>query len=275
MSFLNDHVKARLEIKSAMSESRVLSYLEAAPRIGDTVISTVTVAVLTAAIGFFLVWEAVWQPHHLLASLISFGILASIINRLWAMHQAGTRFGEANQATLLRTGLVCLIGSTLLAGGQAPEISWYLVGLIAVALALDAVDGYLARRLQLSSAFGARFDMEIDALLLLILSLLVWQTGQAGPWVLLIGLMRYAFVAASWFLPALQGPLGPSWRRKSVCALQGIALFACLLPPLDQTKATAIAALALVALAVSFGLDIKALLLREAPFAKTNHTTAS
>jgi len=259
-----------------MLDSRVLSFREVAPRVGDIAISSVTVAVLMMVIGWFLVWQAVWQTHHLLAGMISFGIVASIVNFHWVVHQPSARFGEANQATLLRSGLVCLIGSTLIAGGQEPEIiNWYLAGMIAVALILDAVDGFLARRLQLSSAFGARFDMEIDALLLLILSLLVWQTGQAGAWVLTIGLMRYAFVGASWFFPSLDGPLDPSWRRKFVCALQGIALFACLLPPLDQTKASVIAALALVALTISFGLDIKALLLREAPFATTNNGRTS
>ena len=275
MSLLYVKVKTGLEITNVMSESRALSYLEVAPRIGDTVLSSVTVAILTAGIGWLLVWDAGWQLHHLLASIISFVALAGIINFLWAQHQSGSRFGEANQATLLRAGLVCLIGSALLAEGHPPLISWHLVSLIAIALALDAVDGYLARRFQLSSAFGARFDMEIDALLLLILSLLVWQTEQAGAWVLAIGLMRYAFVAASWIYPSLNAPLSPSWRRKCVCALQGIALFACLLPPLDQTKASVIAAFALAALAVSFGLDIRALLRREAPLATTNNIKAS
>ncbi|MDH3662116.1 MAG: CDP-alcohol phosphatidyltransferase family protein, partial [Alphaproteobacteria bacterium] len=130
----------------------------------------------------------------------------------------------------------------------------------AVALALDAVDGFLARRLKLASTFGARFDMEVDALLLLILSVLVWRTGQAGAWVLAIGLMRYAFVAASWTCARLAAPLRPSFRRKTVCALQGIALLACLLPPLDQTKGAVIALVALIALVISFGLDIRALL---------------
>ena len=44
------------------------------------------------------------------------------------------RFGLANQVTLLRSGLVCLVGGALLASGQAPSMSWSLAGLIAVAL---------------------------------------------------------------------------------------------------------------------------------------------
>lgn len=222
--------------------------------------SSVTVAGVTAAIGWYLVIEAVWQTHHLIASVISFFVLATLVNYLWIAKREASRFGEANQATLLRSGLVCLIGSALLASGQTPEIGWHMAGLIALALALDGVDGYLARRLNLASDFGARFDMEIDALLLMILSALVWQTGQAGVWVLLIGLMRYLFVAASWVFPRLGAPLQTSFRRKTICALQGIALLACLLPPLDQTEASAIAFIALSSLILSFGVDIRTLL---------------
>ncbi|MGI9435026.1 MAG: CDP-alcohol phosphatidyltransferase family protein [Geminicoccaceae bacterium] len=258
-----------------MSESRVLPYQEVAPRIAGTLAGSIAVALVTAAIGWLLVRETIWQTHHLLASLVSFMILAGIVNFFWALEENAGRFGEANQATLLRSGLVCLIGSTLLASGAAPYVGWPLIGLIAVALALDAVDGFLARRFNVSSAFGARFDMEIDALLLLILSLLVWRTGQAGIWVLAIGLMRYAFVAAGWFQPFLNGPLGRSWRRKSICALQGIALLACLLPPLDQTKAMIIAAGALTCLVVSFALDIRMLHRGRSSFGGINGTVTS
>jgi phosphatidylglycerophosphate synthase len=244
-----------------MSQTKVFPRHEFLPDTGGTLASSLTVAVLTGAIGWFLIQQSVWQTHHLMAAMTGFVILASIVNFLWISKENGGRFGEANQATLLRTGLVCLIGSTLLASGHGADTNWYLISLIAVALMLDAVDGFLARQLKLCSAFGARFDMEIDALLLLILSLLVWQTGQAGIWVLAIGLMRYVFVAASWIWPKLCGPLRPSLRRKTICALQGIALMSCLLPPLAQTEATVIAAAALVTLTLSFGIDIKALLM--------------
>ena len=61
---------------------------------------------------------------------------------------------------------------------------------------LDGVDGWLARRHRIASAFGARFDMEIDALLILALSVLAWRHEKAGAWVVASGLLRYAFVAA-------------------------------------------------------------------------------
>ena len=70
-------------------------------------------------------------------------------------------------------------------------------------LVLDAVDGYVARRTATVSAFGARFDMETDAFLILVLSACV--AGQWGWWVLVLGLARYLFVAAGWALPWLRG----------------------------------------------------------------------
>ncbi len=258
-----------------MSDSRALAYLDTAPRLGDTFTSSVTVAFITAVIGAYLVWDAVWQPHHLLTSLVGFALLAGLINFHWAVKKTGQRFGEANQATLFRAGLVCLISSTLIAGGDPPAITWHLQVLIALALALDAVDGFIARRFKLCSAFGARFDMEIDALLLMVLSLLVWQSGQTGIWVLGIGLMRYIFVAASWIYPALKAPLAPSFRRKCVCALQGIALFTCLLPPLDQSEAVVVAALALVGLTGSFAIDIRTLLQSETALVHANNNKTS
>ena len=42
--------------------------------------------------------------------------------------------------------------------------------LASVALILDGVDGKVARRTRNASAFGARFDMEVDAFLILVFS---------------------------------------------------------------------------------------------------------
>src|SRR5207344_2274781 len=97
-------------------------------------------------------------------------------------------------------------------------------GLALAATALDGVDGWLARRTRMASAFGARFDMETDVFLVLALSVLAWQYGKAGAWVLLCGLMRYFFVAAGRLWPWLQGPLAPSFRGKTICVVQFVGL---------------------------------------------------
>ena len=67
----------------------------------------------------------------------------------------------------------------------------------------------------MSSAFGARFDMEVDALLILALSVLAWHHGEAGAWVLLSGLIRYGFLAAGWTWSWMQRALPPSRRRQA------------------------------------------------------------
>ncbi len=120
---------------------------------------------------------------------------------------------------------------------------------------LDGLDGWVARRTGTETPFGARYDMEIDAFLMLVLSTLVWLADRAGVWVLLIGGMRYLFVAAGRVVPSLRGPLFPSLRRKVVCVIQGVALLVCLGPVIPGGVAVAAAAIALALLSWSFGVD--------------------
>ena len=94
-----------------------------------------------------------------------------------------------------------------------------LVSLAAVALALDAVDGWVARRTRTTGLLGARFDAEADAFLILILS--VYVARSAGAWVLAIGAARYVFLAAGWLLPWMRAQLPPRHWRKVVGATQG------------------------------------------------------
>nr|WP_235614634.1 CDP-alcohol phosphatidyltransferase family protein [Streptomyces ambofaciens] len=163
-------------------------------------------------------------------------------------------FGPANRVTLGRATLVG--GVTALVADSfrsAPPVS-LLVGLTAVALLLDGVDGRVARRTGTCSPLGARFDMEVDAFLILVLS--VYVAMDLGPWVLLIGGMRYVFVAAARVWPWLTAPLPPSTARKTVAALQGVLLLlggADLLPgPVNA----GVVMLALGLLVWSFGRDV-------------------
>ena len=133
-----------------------------------------------------------------------------------------------------------------------------------VAASLDALDGWLARRTGMSSTFGARFDMETDALFILVLSLWAWRLGKAGPWVILAGLLRYAFVLATLLLPALRGNLPPSFRRKTIAAVQMVALLVVIVPFVSASNSAPIAAVALLTLVVSFAMDIGWLLRRPA-----------
>ena len=165
------------------------------------------------------------------------------------------RFGAANRVTLLRGTLVLLV-----AGGLALEdsatLAWGAVALATLAASLDLLDGALARRQGLASRYGARFDMETDALLILVLALLAWRWQRADAWVLASGMMRYAFVLAARPWPWLGGDLAPSRRRQAICVVQVVALVAVLAPWWPAGVAPALAALALGLLCYSFGVDV-------------------
>jgi phosphatidylglycerophosphate synthase len=170
-------------------------------------------------------------------------------------------FGVANWVTAARAAYaVCLLGYSLwaIAVGHrpGPTIRWFWVVGALGALALDGVDGLLARRLGQTSAFGARFDMETDAATVFGLSFLVWLCDQAGPWVLAIGLMRYIFVAGSWVFPALAATLPPKKRRQAICVVQVAVLILAVVPDLSPDMARWLCLGALAVLVYSFAVDV-------------------
>jgi phosphatidylglycerophosphate synthase len=164
-------------------------------------------------------------------------------------------FGAANTVTLVRAVLVALL-TALLGVTASAVLGWLLVGLGLVAALLDGIDGALARSRGERSAFGARFDMETDALLILVLAALAWQHGKAGVWILAAGLLRYLFVAAAYAAPWLGAALPPSRRRQAVCVVQVATLIGALLPLVVPPWSAALALVGLVALVWSFGVDV-------------------
>jgi phosphatidylglycerophosphate synthase len=165
-----------------------------------------------------------------------------------------TRLGPADRVTLTRVVLTCAVAALAATSYVEPVPSAALVVLAVVALALDAVDGRVARRTGTVSTFGARFDGEADAFLILVLS--VYVADVAGAWVLAIGAARYAFLAAGWVLPYLRGPLPPRYWRKVVAAAQGIALTIAASGVLPASWASELLVLAVALLAESFGRDV-------------------
>lgn len=208
----------------------------------------------------FLVWLAV---HLLLPGqlprmvwLPSFAALCAFVALTVAMlarHYPHPAFGWCNAVTMLRGSLALTLLTPLLAGTAA---GWTVAGIAGVALALDGVDGHLARRHERVSDFGARFDMEVDSVLALLLAVHAAVEGHGGPVVLFLGGARYAFVAASAVLPFLAAPLSPRAGRKTVCVLQLGTLIVLQLPLLGPGISLVLACAVSAALALSFALDI-------------------
>ena len=190
-----------------------------------------------------------------LTAIAVFVVLMAAVIRVAGDEHPYPRFGPANYVTTIRATLVALVAG-LIGYPATPWVLWSVIGLTGVMGALDGLDGWLARRTRMVSAFGARFDMETDAVLILVLSVLVWQHEKAGAWVLLCGLMRYGFIAAGSLLPWLARPLRSTWRGKAVAVGQLVGLSVALAPVIPAPPSAIAAASALTALGWSFAVDI-------------------
>lgn len=191
------------------------------------------------------------------------GLLASlVVNAALARgvrHRDGDALalGPANRVTLARAVLVCAVAAFVADRHGAASATEAIVVTSTVALSLDPVDGWVARRTGTVSALGARFDMEVDAFLILVLSSHV--AAQMGWWVLGLGVWRYARWAAAGWAPWLQHHVASRRWRKAVAAAQGVVLVAVSAGALPGTLAVVTLAAALALLTVSFGTEIASL----------------
>jgi hypothetical protein len=174
-------------------------------------------------------------------------------------HFGVDRLTPADWVTLARATLATAVAALVADSFVHPVPVRTLVSLAAAALVLDAIDGWVARRTAIGS-LGARFDAEVDAFLILVLS--VYVARSVGAWVLLIGAARYAFLAVGWLLPWMRAPLPPRYWRKFVAATQGIVLTIAAANVLPSAVNRAGLVCALILLAESFGRDIWWLRLR-------------
>ena len=196
---------------------------------------------LTATVGL--------GPLAWLSGLACWVALVSVVAR------AGpTALGPADLVTLLRAVLACALAALVADSFLDQPVVGVLVGLAVLALLTDLVDGRVARRTGTVSPFGARFDGEVDAFLMLVLS--VYVADAVHGWVLAIGLARYVFAAAGWVLPWMRAQLPPRYWRKVVTAVQGIVLTMATAAVLPAWLTTTTLVVALALLAESFGRDV-------------------
>lgn len=199
------------------------------------------------------------------------GTPASLVGPLGYLLAAGLvasrwpyrRLGAANGVTLARVVAASWVAAVLPlapAGAWSPALTVLVVAAGTTAAVLDGLDGHVARSRALVSGFGARFDVEADAAMAVVLCLAVVLLDVAGWWVLAIAGIRYVYVAAAWAVPWLRAPLRPSRTRKVIGTAQAVALLvalaASLLPGLPTGTAGAVLAVALGTLCWSFARDI-------------------
>jgi phosphatidylglycerophosphate synthase len=187
------------------------------------------------------------------------GTLPAALAAVAVRRRRPPRTTPADRVTLARVVLCCGCAAVtvLVLAGAVPARTWWLLALTVPTLLLDAADGYVARRTGSVTPSGARLDMQVDAGMLLVLSLAA--APAVGSWVLLVGSMRYVFVLISRLRLAWRAPLPYSGFRRVVAGIQGAMLAGAIAPvvPLDVAVPGVAAALAL--LLVSFGRDVATL----------------
>jgi phosphatidylglycerophosphate synthase len=188
---------------------------------------------------------------------------AFLVWRLRAMLPAGV-LALATRITIVRGGIAAWLAGLVVAPTVVQRNAWLVVGIALVELALDGIDGIVARRRNEVSEFGGVLDGETDALVVLALGGLAFRAaGDALLWpALAIGVTRYVFLLAVAAWPRLRGRVPSSWQAKVICDVQIAVLLGCL-APLGPTVAAWHASIAWGAFALllySFGRDVRYLL---------------
>ena len=221
--------------------------------IKDLVVGCLPLAAVTVSTQLFL---GLPQTPYSLGNFALYLLLCAVLVITLPNNLPTPGLGLPNRITLLRSILVISVSTVAMSSSVLLERTlWWVIGISSIALILDGVDGRVARRSDTATSYGARFDMELDAFLMLVLSVLIWRNGIIGAWILLIGTARYIFMGAGWLWPALARELPDSKRRKCICVVQGVVLLVCLGPVIPVTVSTAAASTALVLLTASFGAD--------------------
>ena len=131
-----------------------------------------------------------------------------------------------NLLTALRIALIPVFAGVFFISGWGPQVS---AALFAIASITDWVDGYLARRLGQSSAFGAFLDPVADKLLVCVaLVLLVSQDGElwlVAPACVIIGREIAISALREWLASTRdRARLAVSWLGKCKTLLQLVSL---------------------------------------------------
>ena len=204
------------------------------------------------------------------ASLIVIVILILLgrnlgLNRRGKDEPLNPSLGAASWVTLARGGLIALLAGFWLQPWPGHEhqgrcLAW-LPGIIYIAAVLaDALDGWVARQTGNQTLLGEYLDTRVDALGILVASLVAVDYGQLPLFYVSAGLAWYLMRLAVWLRKKSGRPCGEVKPRKSarfMAGLQMAFLGIVLLPLLDPPITNVAAVLILVPFLAGFLFDWK------------------
>lgn len=205
-----------------------------------------------------------WLPRVLLATLVA--VLAWVFTwpRLVQNHPPGApariwpTLGAANLLTLVRTGLLAMLASLLPPLAPGGLWHWGPIALWSAAVALDGLDGHVARRRGRASHLGAALDMEADGLGVLIAAGVGVVSLELPSWFLAVAFLRPAFALGIWWRQRRGQPLSAwpaSATRRHIAGLQMAGLGMALWPGVDGTLVLVMAVGLTALLLCSFARD--------------------
>ncbi|RJT07200.1 CDP-alcohol phosphatidyltransferase family protein [Halococcus sp. IIIV-5B] len=206
------------------------------------------------AVAGWVVLSEWWQPIHGIQWLGLTGFVLTY--ELWLLwrhigrnrrsntDQLFESLGAGTAATLLRgIAIAAVAGFILIPQPTGPE-AWLPAGIYGLAVALDWVDGRLARWSGQPTLLGAKLDREFDGLGLLVAGLLGYAYGVLPVWYLAVGFARPLFVVGTWLHRHRGGTIGSlpeSGHRRQLAGSQMIVCSVALLPVVTPTVSMALA----------------------------------
>jgi CDP-diacylglycerol---glycerol-3-phosphate 3-phosphatidyltransferase len=213
--------------------------------------------VVTAAVVliFLVVLDANWESAD---PLLMLAIIAPIaLAELWHLYhllphnhrhdetQVLPSFGLGTVLTVIRGVLLAMLaGLIVLPRPISGWLAWLPAGLYLSAAVADYLDGLAARLSNHATLLGQEYDMDLDALGILIAPLLGVLYGQLPVWYLLVSAARYLFIVGIWWLKRAGKPVYPLTNSPARRYLAGFQMGFCaiVLMPVFSPPGTAIVA---------------------------------
>jgi CDP-diacylglycerol---glycerol-3-phosphate 3-phosphatidyltransferase len=220
-----------------------------------TTVDAVSVrALLVGAIALFAGGAAVAgslpagaAARYLSAAVPVWLFVAGVLRWLRAEEEDTSPIGLATTLTLARGWMIAALAGFILVPPHHGVWAWLPAVLYTTAAISDLVDGYVARRLGQESAVGARLDVIMDALGLVVGPLAAIALHRLPVWYLLVSVAYYLFHVGLWWrrrrgLPSYLERLKPSLHTRMYAGYQmglvATALFPVLAPPGTTIAAT-------------------------------------
>ena len=187
---------------------------------------------------------SVWARDSTFFIVAGLVVFAGKLVAWWGAWTPTGSFGAANLLTAVRLGAMTALAVMF---PSLPTFT-FVIGVVIV-FALDGLDGWIARRTAMSSDFGATFDMEVDAYLVMLLCLLLWlHVGVVGV-VLAAGLWRYVYGGMIAVVPTRGSEPRSNFGRWAFGIMVLLLMLAFLMP---QPWADTLAVTATVLVSISF-----------------------